>query len=625
MVEHLQTLILGFLVVFLYMAAGRLVFTHVGMHKWATPFNTLLAGAAIWYMWFLLMHGLLGASMTLVWWLFVMTTVGLLLVMTKALQVHDRTMRFFWPVILVVLVVTLPAFWFLTQDVPMLWSEFTHYVKNADHIFRLDRLPTAADATQYAITIPPAPMGLAIVVLPVSLIMGKFVPATFAMFGLALVAAAAGHMVRISGVHVGWHNVVLSTVFALFALTALNPFFKESLVFSGYPDMAIAAVLFAVCAPLMRADPLPKGLEVFPTAFVLALLLGLSPIGLPLLAVVFGYWVFRALLEETLPGLKDLMGWAILGLLPLVGWFIWRNYLLSNGIPLDAPLSFDATNFVDVILAYGETLSANPAAAFLLVIVLAMGLRRMLSVGSLAGLRRFVVAESALTFPMLMVLVYVFGFGVMALSAYPAGDQQLLERPWLFLFHMQYLIILPVWLWLNHWYLNTAELRAWVAKTPGTLALVMCLVFMALVVASKNRILMPTSLQLDHTLRVAQTMVQAKHVTWGKKVAVLDSFESNGYYAAALGYGLRHHSPVGSVIREFARSGGDFNAFHRALLYEGYDYLWVHTSTPDIIAMMGDDLQAENSYLFEIADRGIVFRAAYAHPGYINTPWRLRY
>ncbi|MBI1363541.1 MAG: hypothetical protein GC134_06115 [Proteobacteria bacterium] len=625
MVENLQILVLGFLTVFLYMAAGRLVFTHIGQHKWATPFNTLLTGAGIWYLWFLMLHGLLGASMKLVWWLFAVSVVGLLLVMTKAHQMHDRTMKFFWPVIMVVLVVTLPAFWYLTGDSPMLWGELTHYVKNADHIFRLDGLPTAADAAQFAIYLPPVPMGLAIVVLPVSIIMGKFVPAAFAMFGLALVAAASGHMVRISGVQVGWHNVVLSTVFALFALTVMNPFFKEMIIFSGYPDMLIAALLFAVCAPLMRSEHLPRGLEVVPTAFGLALLVGTSEIGQALTIFLLGYWLLRSMLESPVPAIKDILGWSILAMLPMVAWFIWRNYLLANGVPLTDPLKFQTANFVDVILAYGETLSANPAAAFLIVIVLAMGLRRLLSVSSFGGIKRFLISESPLTFPMVMLIVYVFGFGVMALSRYGSGDQQLYEQPWMFLFHMQYLVILPIWLWLNHWYLGTTELRAWVAKTPGTLALVMCLVFMGLVIASKNRIVVPVSLQLDHTFRVANTMMLNKQIGWGNKVAVLDSFESNGYYAAALGYGLRHYSPVNSVIKEFARSGGDFITFHRALLKGGYEYLWVHTSTPDIIAMMGDDLQPENSYLFEITNTGLTFRNAYPHPGYVSTPWRLRY
>jgi len=624
MVENLQILVIGFLTVFLYMAAGRLVFTHVGLHKWATPFNTLLTGAGIWYLWFMLLHSLLGTSMKLVWLLFVVSVIGLLLVLTKAHTVHDRTLKFFWPVIMVVLLITLPAFWFLTSDIPMLWSELTHFVKNADHMFRLDGLPTAEEAAQFAIAMPPAPMGLAIVVLPVSILMGKFVPAAFAMFGLALVAACAGHMVRVSGVQMGWHNIVLSTVFSLFVLTALNPFFKEMIIFSGYPDMLIAVLLLAVCAPLMRSDALPKGWEVFPTAFSLCLLVGVSSVGIPVLIFLVGFWVLRDLLAGP-PSVKDMMGWAVLALLPLVAWFVWRNYLLINGFELPAPLGFNSANFIDVILAFGETLAFNPAAAFLLVIVLAMGLRRLMSVSSLTGLRRFVVAESPLTFPMIMVLVYVFGIGVNALSQYQAGDLALYEQPWMYLFHMQFLVIVPIWLWLNHWYLGTQELRDWVARTPGMLALVMCVVFVGLVVASKNRIAMPPSLQLDHTLRVADAMVKTKQVGWGNKVAVLDSFESNGYYAAALGYGLRHYSPVKSVIRDFARSGGDFLAFHTALKEQGFAYLWVHTSTPDIIAMMGDDLQSDNSYLFEVTETGLVFRVAYAHQGYVNTPWRLRY
>src|SRR5690606_7312610 len=93
----------------------------------------------------------------------------------------------------------------------------------------------------------------------------------------------------------------------------------------------LAGALLIACTPLMRSAPLPRGWQAFPFGLVLALLVGLDSLMLFLVLPLVGLWMLRAFMEARDLNLRDLLGWAMLALPPVLAWLLWQNFTAHNG------------------------------------------------------------------------------------------------------------------------------------------------------------------------------------------------------------------------------------------------------------------------------------------------------
>ena len=617
MLTSLLLVLLVLLVSAVYMAAGRMVYSHVGAKRDATPFNSLLVGLGCWYAWFLVLHTVAGASLTITWYTFLVSVIALSVVLTR-IHKFDDEQALFWPAILVGLLLVAPALYYLTTDGPVLWAELSHYLKNADHMLRLDTVPDMKTAMQLDIFDPAAHVAGQILGLPVMLMLRHYEPATATLMNVVLLVAAAGQLVRHCGIHIRWNNLVFVTATALFGMTLFNPFFVESIVFSAYPDVLIACVLFAFVSPLMRPQALPNGLALLPQAIIAVYLVGLLPLGLWVFAFVGIFWVLRSLLERQQVGAWQLFGWSLLGLLPMIGWLLWQNYLLRHGdagFPQVHLLAYNLPTFLHMLKGGASLALSWPVIMALMLIVLGMAVRRLLLVRGMHGLRRFLVDEAGLSFPLIFFVVYIVFLGAAFNTQFPEAGG-VFEQGWLHdALHLQLIFLAPVWLWLYHVSAETFDFSA-NKKASGAMALASALLFVGVILANGQRLTFTPPAPLDHTLRVAASVRDNDTIGWGERLAVLDSPETHGYYAVAMSYGLRQYAHVRPVLQEFASANGDFNRFHDALRAKGFTYLWIHAATPQIAAVLGGDLREDYSYLYRITADGLVPVATYPHASY---------
>jgi hypothetical protein len=616
-VDTLQVLFFTLVTAVTYMVAGRLVFVHLNRRDAATPFNTLMAGMGIWYVWFLLMNGVVGASLTVAWYTFLISNLALLPVLTKALKFEGQTM-FFWPKVVVALLLLSPALWALVGDSPTLWAEFTTTLKNADHLFRLEGLALAEDIQNHDIFMAATPAAFSIVTLPVSVMFGQFVPGSFAVMNLVVLTTIAGQMIALSGIYMRWANVALTTVCGLFGLTLLNPFFMGNpLPFSANGDFLTAAALFAAAAPLTLSRTLPRGALVIPNALVLCLLVGTRDVGFYLYALLVAFWILRAMFEDRLMNVRDLFGWSVLSMLPMVTWLIWGNYTAQNGLvptPVGLGLGLSPFQMPSAMAALASTLVSHPWATAFVGGVALFGLRGLLGL-KVGGLRRALTMDGALSLSTLLLVAYVGGVGTCLATTLQTKGVPADYSYWVLLSHLQFVILLPAFVWCARSYVNSDVFKLWLHKASGWAGVVLSGLFFALVVARGAEVRFATPAAVDHTLRAASAM-RSEGLRWGERVAVLDLPETKGFYSAVMGYGLRHDHPVRPVTDLFYEALGDAVMFHDALRKAKFDYLWVHAPNLDMQETLGDDLKPDHSYFFQITSDGFKLRGAYPHKAY---------
>ena len=617
MLEKIALLSITLITVLVFMGVGRLVYAHVENEGHSTSFNSLMTGLGVWTVWFLLFQGVVGASLMVVWWIFLASALALMLVMTKVHKFEGEE-ALFWPKIIIGLVLCSPVLIALTTHGPLLWTELTETMKNADHILRLGGLPQSGDVTQFDMMAPGAPVGNILAILPAAVMRGAFHPAVFALLNILVCIAAAVQMVRLCGVRVGWHNALLMSAVGLFGLSLLNPFFMPTLVTAALPDVLIAATLFAAATPLLQPQPLPDGLGAVPTALTLSFLMLLSPMAVPLVGVVVVFWAIRRLLEEAPVTFKDVIAWLILALLPSVAWMVWHNLLIARGFampPLGLPTALTRPAFVAAMHDLATTLVAHPLMAIALVLMLGKSLHRLLLVRGGRSLRRFVVEEAALSFPLVFVLIYLLVLTPAFMAGFAQNQPPVDQGAVHFLLRAQFFVLLPLWLWVTHGVAVALGGKAGV-KTSSAASFVMAALFVGVAVTSAPRFQYTPPAPLDHTLRVAQAIHHQNTIPWGSKVAVLDSLPTQGYYAAALAFGLRHHAIVRPVLADYAAAKGSFDIFHDKLVRDGFEYLWVHAATADMGQFLGGGIRADTSYLYRIVPEGLQPVESYPHTAY---------
>lgn len=615
-------LILLFLVTAVYMAVGRMVFTHTSVKPlYATPLNCFVLGVAVWFVWFLLFHGLLGVSLGVVWYTFLASALALSIVLTRILNAeHENPL--FWPKVAAGVLLALPAFWALRGDGPMLWAELGHILKNTYHMLEFAGLPPAGKAADMGVTGPLSQLGVPLLSLPVMVMAERFLPAVPVLFGLVIYVLAGAELVRQCHVHVRLQNLVAFSVVGLVAITLLNPFFVQSLVLSAYPDVLMAGLLFVLALPLMDRHPLPSGLGLLPYGFLLALLPGLTPLG-PVLVLFFVLAYLVLLVRDgglqAAPA-RSLLGLALMGLLPAlvylglataahrVGYPFWAGDVFTGLVASPAGMVAGLNGLLTAALAH-------PSIGLVILLLLFMAALRSLRMRFGESLDGIFAQKRQVMVPVVLLLVYVIWFGGMYLAGFPAREVPFTQGAFHYLLHLQFVLLLPLWVWVHNAYRTLVPPQS--DAVSGGASFIMALVFLVFLAVNSNAIRQAPFPALAHTLKAAEAMrADDQYVKWAARVAVLDGAATKGYYASALAYGLKHHAYVRPVLQPFADAAGRFDAFHDALLAEKYDYLWVHAVTPDIALVMGDNLRADTSYLFQVTPEGLMPVRSYSHAGY---------
>ncbi len=621
MIAHLLIIILVLVTSAVYMAVGRMVLTHTGTSgRDSTPLHCFAVGLSVWYLWFLLLHGVVGAGLTVVWYTYLISALGLGVVLTKVLK-FEKEHVFFWPKIIIGVLLISPALGYLTTDGPVLWAELSYYLKNVDHMLRLDGVPNVKNAIELDIFSPGIHVASQIMSLPVMLMTKTFQPAVETLFNCIIIVIAAGEMVRHCGVKVGWHNLVFVSSLALFGLTLFNPFFIESLVFSSYPDVIIAAIILSLSVPLMRSERFPIGMEAIPYGFLLAYLSGLSPLGMPLAIFMLSMVCLRVGFERKLykdTSVNVFLGLCFAALMLVVGFMLLRFHMATRGLSLRVEDVFGSDGVFLVAAAMGREFFAlgvsQPVIIAVLLLVMVMGAWHFVVARKGRSIGHIFVEDGYVVFPAFLSVIYLFAIGGSYLSQFASGEVPFSQGIIHYALHLQFVVLIPIWVWMFKVYKTTFPQQE--KSASGMLSLVSALLFLGVIITNGQRLKFEAPASLDHTLRVAQSIKAGEVVSWGQKIAVLDGVDTKGYYAVALGYGLRHYGHVRPVLQEFADSRGSFDTFHDKLLADKYKYLWVHTVTPDIAAVLGENLREDYSYLYQVTGEGLVPLHRYAHAAY---------
>lgn len=613
-------LIYVFALSFFFMLSGRLMTTHTDdTRTFSTPFHCLLAGLGGWYLWFLIVCATVGASLKITWWLFALSILGLLLGMTKAFQ-GLREIEHFWTKAISVVLLLLPAFMWVVQDVPTQWDEFTHYMKNADHLFYLGVLPEMKEITRLGIHLPEYPLAATLMHMPVHIMANEFIPAAAAALNLILLAVAAGGLVHAANTPIRWSNLPWVTSGAVLGVTILNPFLDTKILLSGYADFPLAVALFAALFPLLRDKAIPRGWAVLPTAFILCFMMGTKEIAFYFWAFIMVAWVVRALTENPRVELRDFFGWALLAGLPLLSHLLWQNYVNGVGIgALYAGLGGQEVMWSRLPKTLWSMLVVfwrHPLATILMVGVVVAFVKAVLNLRHDEGWKGLVIQKAWYVIPALLTLYYVAGLLLAYLTEFPQGLGEQAQSFWRFLGHLQFVLLLPLWMAYFRWYENS-PIKSMAYKSPWVMGLLTAALVISVQLTQERRLNQPVIAPLAHTFQVAQSLRNSDHIEWSEKVGVVDSRHSSDLYAFVMGYGLRNHAVTQPVTKWVAAAQGNLGAFHGALQEQNIGKLWVHAPDAAMRNLLKTSrLRDTHSYLFSVEEDQLRLVTSFPHPQY---------
>lgn len=599
--------------VFLLMLAGRMVTTHNSeANTYTTPFHCLLVGCGLWYMWFLLFGTLVGASLKITWWLFLATNLALLFGLTRAFRGVAHAEHFWTKIITTVLLLT-PAIWWAGSDLPIHYDEFWHTLKNVDHMLYLNNIFGGEDVVQFGIAQAHLPLATSSTTLPVHLLGGQFIPATFALFNLILLAAASGGLTQAADIRVRWSNLPWVAGGALMGVTLFNPFFQGSTILAGTFDIPLAVALLGLFFPLLRSAPLPTGWAVLPTALIGAWLVGMTPYAFIYVITAFILWFARSIIEFKAATDKPkpvfiVFGMALLALIPAFSWVLWQHYVLQTPIPqLPSPSTWNlAEGLISAFLL-------QPL-VWLLALGILMGTTRALITDVKENkLGNLLTTQSWYIVPSLLLLVTAalwLAAPNLLTDTFPTAQSGV----WRTLASLQFVLLLPLWQLYRKWYAHS-PLKTFAFKSPWVVGLICCALMVIAQIGNERRFKSNFNISLSHTMQVAASM-RENYVQWGQKVAVVDSHKVGDFYATVLGFGLRNHATVEPITGWLEQAQGKQAALHQALVQKGFSHVWIHAPNDLSRRIFHSQLKADRSYLFELAPNHIKLVATYPHLRY---------
>lgn len=332
----------------------------------------------------------------------------------------------------------LPTLALLNFDTVTRWDELSHYMRNADLLDMLGRLPAAADIARLDWRYPEFPLAWTALWLPASWLSGgAWTPAAWACANWLLLLLVADAMLTL----IAPARTILSTALALLAVVAANPFLNPALIASGYVDPALGVATFAAGFPLLRREPLPQGTALLPFSLALVLCVGLKEIGLYLALMIAALWLLRAAMERNNP--KSLAATAAILLLPaLAAWTLWQLHVGTLHLPATyrvASLTLIHWSWLaDCLLNEFKGWWGRPHAVLLLLgygAALVLALRR----------RRF---SPTVAVPLALALAYTALLALTYLTGFPEGMARAAHSYWRFMGHIQFFLVFGLVAWL---------------------------------------------------------------------------------------------------------------------------------------------------------------------------------
>lgn len=584
------TVIAALFVAIFMTVIGRLLSTHTGERYYhTTPLHCFIAGLGIWYLWFLLFTRIGNVSIDTTVYLFAGSAVALFFVLPKVFHIKLE-MEHFWTLMVATLLMLLPTFVFVGSDEPTFWREFATDVRNADYLFWLNKIPSQADVSYYAILGLDKPMAMSIAVNPIYQILQNFSPAVFACWSLFLIAITMGGLARSAGINVRWSNLPLVASGGLIAIVGLNPFLQTEALFSAYKELWIASTFFCAMMPLFSKKALPQGWEVIPTAFVLVFLVGLVPEGIYLAFIVMALWFVRMLIEQSSNFIAVVFALTVLIILPLIAFWLWyggeSSYLVNIDTTLPQVINSQLKYYA--VLVSGSIIGLITLWHFIKIVLCGRCSRNLLFI------------ENA--WYVLPAIIFVLGVVTSAIFAGHWGVKYIL--------YSQFILLLPVWVWLRHMYDNM-----WVHqlafKAPWAVGFFLAIIVVGAEFTYKNTLTIHSSPTLEHIKQVGEHIASKKETKYVRMV-VLDGYNA-AFHADAMGYALRHHMQVTDLK---PLDNLDKNTLHKTLKYNKIDYLWIHRVTKPIEQALSVRLEHGFSYLFKIEDFDFKLDTIYPHPSY---------
>ena len=568
------------------------------------PLYSLLAGGAVWVL--LAQVTVAGIAFDVLWGGYVLL---LLVFALFAVRLH-RVERFaFMPpgqmpkhvaISGIILALLAPVCLWAVNDAPTQWDEFTHYMRNAFHLFDYKSVYDADYIKRWAVQHPSFPIGTLLFWQPVHEVMLAFTPQVFALGNLLLLVLVGSLMVHALEIKLRWSNVGLVAVTTLLGLTLLNPFQDTKLLLSAYADFPLAVFLFAASLPLLRAVPLPQGAHIMPYALSLLLVVLAKPIGIVFAAFVLGWWLLRLWAEKR----RDFLGYAVLLLLPAGAYVHWQLFLGVQGIGelygLPGQKSVNWEILQPMLLSMGHVFMQKSGMTLVLLGVFGAAMWHMLRVRRLDNLREVLKVQGIFLFPAVLSVYYIFGLGWAYLSEFPLAMGANAQSFWRFMGHLQFILLLPVAQVLLVLYRNS-KMENLCYRNPWGIAAALGALFVAVIIINEPRLNRTPVAPLQHVAEVGHFLRQ--DVPYGSIILAVDSSQTGDLYAHVLGYHLAAHAVVTPVTQQVLEYG---------LPQEGL--LWVHT--PAALPQLAPLYDHSTSYLFTLRDGDIVTAQPFRHPSY---------
>ncbi len=605
-------LLVCLIVMAVYLALGRVVAAHVGCGSMVTPFRAMFTGLGLWYLWTLVFHITLGVNLDMTWFTFFVSAIVLAIVLTKAHAIETEKIRLFWVQVLLALALLAPVLLLASFDVPTKLYEFLDTLNNAQVLADTKNLPEGGTYQALGYFAPEQPQLLQIMAAPFSLMYGKLPEAIFTILNLLILASLTGAVSRTVGVELNGKNVVIATVLALLGLTLFNPVFDDSLLLSANYNWLTAALFFAVLTPALMSEPIVKWVSVLPSAFIAIALVGVHENGLYLFGFAYFVWIVRSLAEYK-GDPKSLIGLLALFVLPVSAVFAWESYTLEQGMGFAyARYNFDIANVSSAVSALISVMMYQPLTMFLVaVIIYALVKDFAQNVRGMRTFSEFLREKSYLWVPACAFLFYFVYVSVMAATQHPEVAKAMAITH---LQHIQFLLLVPLWRYLVHLYADKLDLKGWLSQMPTRVSVIAIAVFVGLVFINRDHFTDTQSAPVEHTIVVAKDIEQ--RFKSAQKIAVLDKTNLAPLYASILQYGLQRNTIAESVAVTFYEQTTQIEDFHKALVADRFDYLWVHVPDTDVQTRIDPQLMADHSYLFRVTPTYLQFVAKYPHLAY---------
>ncbi len=587
-----QVLMCTLTVAIVYVLVGRLVIAHVVPRDiFFTPVASLITGMGVWFMWFVFVGAFLGTSVNVFIYLFSSVVFFMVMGMFKTFR-SFREGEHFWTTFVLGLILFIPLWYVVANDVPNNVAELGSIMKNFVQVSAMGKIPAAENVDYYGMQESLAALpSFWPIILPTFVLANGALSGVAAMFNLILIVGAAGALIQASGLQVRWSNLPLITAGSLLGVTFCNPFFSPAFVMTAYPDLSIAIGMLIVVVPVLSKSSIPVGLAVLPAAMAAMVVALQSNLMWPFLAAVLGLWVLRSLIiEDGRIRVQHMFGWVLLATLPTLMVLLWRQVYSVEEISAMVPLYEGSMRFT----------FAGSACAF----ILGLFVWKLMHLKEERGIRAFWYRNGSL---------FVAAMFIAAASVFFVGNDL-----WRILGMLQFVLLLPLWKVWIHWYYNSS-FREQAYRAPWAMGSILILFFIGLLMTTKVMWYTPQKLVQQHVEQVVKQNLEQEWLSSGKSLGVVAVHSGP---AAAISYAMAGEVNTQDVTMAFIQAKGDRAIFHADLVANNISFLWLHSSNSLANAMFQRKLREDHSYLFEVTEHSFGLVKSFPHLAYTGSGWK---